>query len=188
MSRMSLSTGVVGLLPLLVLVACGPVYDVSFVGGDITDVETSSFRYSGADRDFATTIIGNPFPGAKPATDRALIKAMQGRDMGLNTNFTTTPRNANLPFRIVMAFNPGPGFTAGRLCGDPAKLRSLGKQPRLHLVAGFCHGQELMFAMASSMPAPPSPDHKEFGNMVGQLMYVFVPYHSMTDDPDDDDD
>ncbi len=175
------------LLPVLALAACGPVYNVTFHGGAFTDVETSSFRYSGADRDFATTIIGNPFSGPKAATDRALIAAMQGLDKGLNTNFTTTPGTANLPFRIVMLFNPGPGAAGGFICDDPSKLRPLGKRPRLHLVAGFCHDRKLMYAMGSSMPAPTSPEHQDFRNMVAHLMGDFVPYFSMTGGAADND-
>lgn len=171
-------------------VACGTdFYEVQFLGGEYEDAERSAFRYAGADRDFETVIIGNPFDAPKAVTDRAVIEAMQGRDKGMNTRFTTAPRDPYRPFRIVMAFNPDPARGIGELCRDPAAVKSGAGGGRLVLAAAFCYGGNLEFSVGSSMPAIGSPRDPGFRRMVGRLMYYFVPYESMIDDdPDDDDD
>ncbi len=174
----------------LFIAACGTqIYDVQFLAGEYGDSERSAFRYAGADRDFETVIIGNPFDVPKLVTDRAVIDAMQGRDKGMNTRFSTAPRNPYRPFRIVMAFNPDPANGIRALCHDPAAVGSGAGGDRLVLAAAFCYGRKLEFSVGSSMPAMASPHDPGFRRMVGRLLYHFVPYESMIDDePDDDDD
>jgi hypothetical protein len=156
-------------------------------GGAYEDVGTSSFRYAGAGRDFRTEVVGNPFDTPDGVTRDAVLALMQGRDKGMGTRFTADAGPDELkPFRIVMLFNPEPRHDRGAVCTRPLAAPDPGRGPRLTLVAAFCHAQELMFAVASSMPAVSSPYDPAFARMVDRLMYAFVPYESMTDDPDDD--
>jgi hypothetical protein len=118
---------------------------------------------------------------------------MRGRDKGMNTNFTTRPRNPYRPYRIVMAFNPARGRGLHVLCRTPAAAQSsLGGSrvggKRLYLAAVFCDDTELMFAVGGSMPPLRTPRHPAFRRTVDRLMHHFVPFESMIDDIDDDDD
>jgi hypothetical protein len=72
------------------------------------------------------------------------------------------------------------------LCRRPLRAPDPGRGPRLTFVAAFCHTQKLMFAVAASMPAVRTANDPAFARLIDRLIYSFVPYESMTDDPDDD--
>jgi hypothetical protein len=174
-------------LTLLALAGCSVGGSEWLYGGGYEDVGTSSFRYAGADRDFRTDIVGNPFDTADTVTADTVIALMQGRDKGMRTRFTHNPGPSELkPFRIVMLLNPEPGQRGDAVCARPLREPSPAKAPRLTVIAAFCHAQELVFAVGSSMPAPYSPHDPGFARLIDRLMYAFVPYESKTDDPDDD--
>ena len=84
------------LLTAFVLVAilggCASYNRVWNHGGYFTDAESSAFRFSGANRDFRTSVAGNPFDAPMAETEQAVIAAMKGQDKGMDTNFTVTPR------------------------------------------------------------------------------------------------
>ncbi len=66
----------------------------------------SLFRYAASGRDFRTVIYGNPTTASQDAIDAAVIAAMQGRNWGPETNFTTTPSDdARGEYRVVMIFS-----------------------------------------------------------------------------------
>ena len=176
------------LVGLAVLGACTG-RNVAFVDGGFDDIERSSFRYAGAERDFHTVIVGNPFRLSRRRLDAAMIDAMQGRDKGMGSNFTTTPSdNALWPFRIVMLFNPEGPEPGKAMCGDVSALRSGDTGKRLRLLAAFCYGDELMYAFLAEGPATASPRDAGFRALMGDLMFYFVPYEGFTDERDDDDD
>lgn len=162
--------------------------NVSFLGGYYDDASRSAFHYAGAGRDFETVIIGNPFDAPKPLTDRAVLDAMRGNDKGLDINFTPAPGNFARPFRIVMAFNPDPARHGAALCGDRGAAASPAKGGRITLAAAFCDGSELQFAVGSSAAPMGSPQDPAFRRMVSTLMYHFVPFESMIDEPDEPED
>lgn len=146
-----------------------------------------AFRYAGADRDFRTRVVGNPFAVPQAETERAVIAAMQGRDRGMNTNFTTTPRNAYMAYHIVMLFNPT--RTGSAACAAPERHTGPARPGALSLAALFCNGDRLVYGIGSTVSGVTAPDDPLFDSFVNNLMYQFVPYESMVDDdPDNDDD
>lgn len=177
----------VAFVGLVVLGACTG-RNVAFVDGEFDGLERSSFRYAGAERDFHTVIVGNPFRLSKRRVDAAVIDAMQGTDKGLRSNFTTTPSdNALWPFRIVMLFNPEGLETGEAMCGDVSALRSGETGKRIRLLAAFCYGDELMYAFLAGGPATASPRDAGFRALMGDLMYYFVPYEGVIGNTDEQD-
>ena len=151
-------------------------------GGDFTDAQSSAFRYSGANRDFRTAVVGNPFDAPKAETERAVIAAMKGHDKGMDTNFTLTPRTQYKNNHIVMMFNPPRYHAAKGACNTSGDHRGRNKGGDTVLAAIYCDGDHLVYAVAASRSATKSPDDPQFRRFVSELMDYFVPQHSMTDD------
>ena len=173
----------------LVLAGCAETVPVWFEAGEFDNLATSSFRYAGAERDFRVCIVGNPFPVSAAETARAVIAAMQGEDKGLHTRFTTAPSaGAAYPFNITIVFDPVPGGAAS-LCRAPRSRAPLPRRQRITVVAAFCYGDELMYAMGSAIRPVASPRDPAFRRMIDRLMYYFVPYEGIVDEePEEDDD
>jgi hypothetical protein len=152
-------------------------------GGGFSDAHTSAFRFSGANRDFRTSVVGNPFDVPMKETESAVIAAMQGQDKGLNTNFTVTPRTGYKNDHIVMMFNP-PHYYADRTACRSTAADHAGKNRHgeMVLAAIYCDGDRLVFAVAASHAPISSPRDREFRRFVSEIMDFFVPQHSMTDD------
>lgn len=172
-----------GVLALAGLLAGCASYDrVWLHGGYFTDAQSSAFRFSGANRDFRTSVVGNPFDGPMIETERAVINAMQGQDKGLDTNFTTTPRTAYKDNHIVMMFNPPRYHSQKGACLTSGNHSGKNSGGKMVLAAIYCDGDRLVYAVAASRPAVASPRDPEFRRFVSELMDFFVPQHSMTDD------
>ncbi len=99
----------------------------------------TAFRYAAADRDFRTEIYGNPTTAPKETFDASVIAAMQGRNWGASTNFTTTPsERAREEYRVVMV------FSGDRDIGGKAACREIDSNAlspivdRVELQAAFC--------------------------------------------------
>lgn len=164
------------------LSGCASYDRVWLHGGSFTDAQSSAFRFSGANRDFRTTVAGNPFNVPKAETERAVIAAMQGQDKGLDTNFTTTPRTAYKNNHIIMMFNP-PGYYSGKgACSNSRSHSGKNKDGKMVLAALYCDGDRLVYAVAASRAAVASPQDPQFRRFVSELMDFFVPQHSMTGD------
>ncbi len=103
------------------------------------------FQYAAAGRDFRTVIYGNPSPAPKQAFDAAVVAAMQGRNWGPTTNFTTSPaEGAREDYRVVMVFS-GDRYVGGdAACGeiDPEALAPA--SDRVQLLATFCYRDQLL--------------------------------------------
>ncbi len=155
-------------------------------GGDF-ESGIGEFRYAGADRDFRTSVVGNPFKVPPAVTERAVIAAMRGRDKGMNTNFTTTARNPYRRYHIVMLFNPT--RTGSAACRTPERYAGTGRQGEVSLAALLCDGGRLVYGVGGTVSGVQRPDDPKFDAFMNNLMNYFVPYESMIeDDPDDDDD
>lgn len=170
----------------LIATACAPssYWDA---GGDF-ESGMGEFRYAGADRDFRTRVVGNPFKVPPAVTERAVIAAMRGQDKGMNTNFTTTPRNnVYRRYHIVMLFNPT--RTGSAACETPERYAGTGRQGEVSLAALLCNGDRLVYGVGGTMSGVKQPGDSRFNSLIYNLMNYFVPYESMIeDDPDDDDD
>ena len=151
-------------------------------GGYFTDAESSAFRYSGANRDFRTAIVSNPFDAPMAETERVVIAAMKGQDKGMDTNFTVTPRTQYKNNHIVMMFNP-PRYHADKgACSSSGDHRGRNKGGKMVLAAIYCDGDQLVYSVAASRAAVKSPNDPQFRRFVSEIMDFFVPQHSMTDD------
>ena len=179
---------ITALILMALLGGCASYRTIWLYGGYIGDAQTSAFRFSGANRDFRTSVIGNPFDVPMAETERAVIAAMKGEDKGMDSNFTTTPRNAYKNNHIIMLLNP-PGRHGGRGGCDVSRSHS-GKSASgdLVLAALFCDGDRLVYGVAASRAALNSPQDPAFRQFVKEIMDFFVPQHSMTGGTRDDDD
>lgn len=116
-------------------------------------------------------IVGNPFGLERAVFERAVTDAMQGRNLGQPTNFTTTPdSSAHKNYRVVMIFNPPTDLTGTQACQpDPPVVspRATGGG-RLDVFAVFCHTTEVMTQLAAAVPAAAGPNDPMFVELVGQ--------------------
>ena len=160
--------------PLAFLSACeGVMTQAHHYGSDVIN----RFQYAGAERDFTTVIVGNPFSVPNETVERLVTDAMQDRHFGASTHFTTNPSdNARRMFRVVMMFDPPEALAGGALCGDVADLpRASRADGRLRLLTAFCADDYLESEVAASMPRVGSPDAPAFGGMIGAVMRDILP-------------
>src|SRR5690606_19560711 len=83
-----------------------------------TSYSRADFSYAGSGRDFATEIVGTPFPSVPQAAfEEAVTAAMQGAHFGPPAHFTTTPDDsARLTYRVRMLWNGPLSTNGGDLC------------------------------------------------------------------------
>jgi hypothetical protein len=170
------------------LVSCASYRVVWDHGGYFTDTESSAFRFSGADRDFRTSIVGNPFDTTKAETERAVIAAMQGQDKGLNTNFTLTSRTNYKKNHIVMMFNPPNYFARNDACSTGKDYTGKNKDGTMVLAAIYCDGDRLLYSVAASRAPIKSPQDPELRRFVIDIMDFFVPQTSFRGEDENDGD
>lgn len=170
------------------LSGCASYNTVWLYGDNIEDAQTSAFRFSGANRDFRTSVIGNPFDVPMPETERAVIAAMRGEDKGMDSNFTTTPRNAYKDNHIIMLFNPTGRYGGSGDCNISRSHSGKSAHGNLVLAALYCDGDSLVYGVAASRAALSSPQDPVFRRFVKGIMDFFVPQYSMSGGAGDDDD
>lgn len=171
----------------LVVAGCANLPRVWLYGGDFDNAQTSAFRFSGANRDFRTSVVGNPFAGPKAEFDRAVIAAMKGEDKGIGTNFTLMPRTHYKNYHIVMLFSPASENAGTGICTSPRSEGRTDAGKPLVLAALFCEGDQLLFGVGGSRTGVTSPGHPDFRILVKDVMHYFVPQHSFIDEPREDD-
>ena len=172
----------------LLVTGCANLPRIWLYGGYFDNAQTSAFRFSGANRDFRTSVVGNPFAGPKGAVDDTVIGAMKGEDKGIGTNFTLTPRTHYKAYHIVMLFNPEREAVGKRICKSPRSLGQAASNAPLVLVALFCDGDSLLYGVGGSRVGVRSSGDPDFRALVKEVMDFFVPQHSMVDEPREDDD
>lgn len=170
----------------LLVTGCANAPRIWLYGGYYDDAQTSAFRFSGANRDFRTSVVGNPFNAPQADTERAVVEAMKGEDKGLNTHFTLTPRTNYKNYHIVMLFNPLPR-SQQPVCRTPRSTGSTTDGAPLVLVALFCDGDSLVFGVGGSRIGIKGPGDPALGKLVKDVMLYFVPRHSMIDEPKEED-
>lgn len=172
----------------LLLTGCANSPRIWLYGGYFEDAQTSAFRFSGAGRDFRTSVVGNPFTAPKPEIERTVIAAMKGEDKGIGTNFTLTPRTHYKNYHIIMLFNPAGGTASTGFCASPRSLGRTGNNAPLVLAALFCDGDSLLYGVGGSRGGIKSVRDPAFRALVKDVMHYFVPQHSMVDEPREEDD
>ncbi len=143
--------------------------------------DTGVFGLAAGGRDLRVVIVGNPFASDRAAFEAAVIDAMQGRNLGQETNFTTNPGpDANETYRVVMVFNPPVDLTGAQLCAsDPPGVtqRPYGGG-RLNLFAVFCWSDDVMTQLAASIAGAQGPGDPLFAELVGQTTRGLFPQRS----------
>ena len=144
------------------------------------------FQYAAAGRDFQTVIYGNPTTAPKDAFDAAVVAAMQGRNWGPTTNFTTTPTmGPREGYRVVMAFG-GDRYISGKaICGDldPAAFPPATDGVELH--AAFCFRDQLFSEVHVGTGAFSTPDDPRLDRAVTQAVLHLFPLRDPYRDRDD---
>ena len=144
------------------------------------------FHYAAGGRDFHTVIYGNPSAASKQAFDAAVIAAMQGRNWGPNTNFTTTPsESAREGYRVVMVFS-GDGYISYKaVCGyiDPAALATVAE--RVVLLAAFCYRDRVLSVMRVYFSPFTELDDQGLDRAVAQAVLYLFPLRDPFIDPGD---
>jgi len=167
-------TGVI----LVALAACGD--QVVRVRGQTMSgsYNAGDFGYAAGGRDLRVVIVGNPFGGDQAAFERAVTDAMQGRNHGQETNFTTSPGpSARAEYRAVMVFNPSNNLVGGTVCQrDPTSLpTAAGEGTAVALVAVFCLSEQSLTQVRGDIDAAVGPDDPNFAELVGQSTQALFP-------------
>ncbi len=164
----------------LSLAGCAAQTTTEFVNYE-TPGTRELFQYAAAGRDFRTVIYGNPTKAAKETFDTAVIAAMQGRNWGAPTHFTTTPsENAREGYRVVLVFSGDRHYGGAAACRDidPAALATV--SDRVELQAAFCFRDRLLSNVHVGVAAFSSPDDARLDQAVAQAVLHLFPLR----DPD----
>ncbi len=96
------------------LAACmGGAVDPPYIG----TFNPATMNYMAAKGTVYTQVVGNPFAAPQKEVDRTVTGTMYGAHFGPNLRFSTKrdPDNTS-PYRVVVAFDPGPNLTPAGLC------------------------------------------------------------------------
>jgi hypothetical protein len=175
------------------LAAVLAVMSVTFLGGCSSTMTQAylhrsgvpnSFAYAAGARDMTVVVVGNPFAVPKGELDRFVADAMQGRNHGPVTHFTTTPGDSARPgYRIVVALNTPMAFDAHDACGDVGTIPAAPPTERLRAVMAFCAKDTILSEVTGSVPHTLRPGDGKFGELIGAMTWELVP----VDDPDSGD-
>ena len=123
-------------------------------------------------------IVGNPFGGDQAAFGRVVTDAMQGRNLGPQTNFTTTPGpSAREIYRVVMVFDPPNGLSADTTCqSDPAALSSTARDgTAVAVLAAFCRSERPLTQIRGDIEAAAGADDPAFVALIGDTTQALFP-------------
>ncbi len=143
--------------------------------------DTGVFGLAAGGRDLRVVIVGNPFAGDRAAFEQAVIDAMQGRNLGQQTNFTTTPGpDANETYRVVLVFGAPADLTGTQVCASDPPGVSPGPYGggRLDLFAVFCRASEAVSQLAAVIQGADGPGDPLFVELVGQTTRGLFPQRS----------
>ncbi len=147
----------------------------------------SLFRYAASGRDFRTVIYGNPTTASQDAFDAAVIAAMQGRNWGPETNFTTTPSDdARGEYRVVMIFS-GDRYIGGEAaCREVDAAALVPVSDRVELQSAFCFRDQVLSQVHVRTAAFRSPDDPRLDDAVAQAVIHLFPLRDPYIDHDRD--
>ncbi len=139
------------------------------------------FQYAAGGRDSRTVIHGNPSAASKEAFDAAVVAAMQGRNWGSPTNFTTSPsESAREGYRVVLVFSGDRYFARKALCGDVDSAALTPATGRVQLQAAFCYRERIFSQVHTNFDAFRGLDDPVLDRAVAQTVLQLFPLR----DPD----
>ena len=171
----------------LLAAACAPG-NVRLTHQEINSAYSAGgFAYASAGRDLRVVIHGNPFGGGNTAFRKSVTDAMQGRNWGQKTNFTTTPgESARKVYKVVLLFDPPVDFLARKLCG--ADDTTLAAMPTpgdgVNVFAAFCLGDKSLTEVKGYTAQATNPGDPAFRELVGQVTGALFPPVRRGDDQD----
>ena len=154
------------------------------------------FYQASRDRDFRVDIQGDPFGIDQQRFDRTVTDAMQGRQFGPATHFTTTPGpSAFGGHRVVMVFNPATPFPNDLLCtGQRFPTRPDSAATGIMVQAAYCAGGTIVngigrgggpaTSLTGYLDRVEGQDDPAFAGLIGHLTTSLFPPHNPERDND----
>jgi len=137
----------------------------------------SLFTYAAADREMTTVVIGDPFGIDKADFGRAVTDAMQNRNRGARTHFTTTPSdNARPDYRVLMIFDPVANPGQRTVCRDAETLETRADDDRVTLRTVFCYRDEALSEARTTVAKMDGPDEPAFERVVANNTWRLIPH------------
>ncbi len=173
-------------LSLALLAACGPGMVITSHVDTYGAYDPAYFAYGAGGRDLRVVIRGNPTSAPQDEFEQAVTAAMQGRNWGPTTNFTTRPSaSARTDYWVGMVFG-GDSFVGGRaICrgGDGVDLDPTQRPVRLQ--AAFCFQTKPLTELQVTVDDVASVDDPRLEQMVGAaVIELFPPFDETRDDDD----
>ena len=137
---------------------------------------TGLFGYVAGGRDLRVVVTGNPTAAPQDAFDQAVVAAMQGRNWGPTTHFTTRPsETAREAYWVSMIFG-GDHFIGERaICrGGAGRDIDPGARP-VRLQAAFCERTKPITSLMVTVNDVASPDDPRLEAMVSAAVVELFP-------------
>ena len=173
---MTLKAGLTGALSLALLAACEPgAVRTSHVYYNMIFPQ-DWFIAAASGRDLRVVIRGNPTQAPQEEFEHAVIAAMQGRNWGPETNFTTDPSESALKnFRVVMLFGGERYAGGGVICSDADTVDPALERHRVRLQAAFCVGTKPLTSLQVTIGGVASPFDVRLERMVAAAVVELFP-------------
>ena len=123
-----------------------------------------------------TEVLGNPFSAPPEALESAVTRAMSGANPGQPIRFATELEEGSgrSPYRVVVAFNPGPGVSGYRLCLDePGPAGAAAGEIRV--IAVFCARERQEISVRGSLPQASGPGDPALGDLLRRMTAELFP-------------
>lgn len=123
-------------------------------------------------------IVEGGYGADKPAFRQAVVQTMDRYRSGMNTNFTTSPRNnVNNDYKVVMLFNGPQSVQAHQLCANPEQFSTV--QPIVgadtHVLAAFCQYDAPLTSVNGRATGVTSVADARFASLIQQTMTDLFP-------------
>ena len=143
----------------------GPSVINEFHRGDVW----SRVVYASTDGPVLVQILSTPSGFDKSAADRVIVDAMSRSLSQLIVRFTDDPSLAPRPrFRVILVFDPEPGFGPGRLCeGDQPQI--VRRDDRINITAVACSDDERWSQVRGHVGTVNDPSDRLFVELIKQV-------------------
>ncbi len=176
----------IAVVALVLLGACGAGTVTTSNVYYISTYQPGVFGYAAGGRDLRVIVTGNPTAAPREAFERAVTDAMQGKNWGPTTHFTTRPdSSARQDYWVSMIFG------GDRYIGDYAICRGGGGRdidPRsrpVRLQAAFCGGDRPLTSLLATVDDIASIDDPRLERVVAAAVVELFPLYDGTRDDDD---